>query len=74
MKIPKARKLPSGTWHIQLRLGGESITVNARTEKECVRQAQIIKAEIWPANVPPRWTPPSSPPCGKPLTPTLKKL
>jgi len=45
MKIPKARKLPSGTWHIQLRLGGESITVNARTEKECVRQAQIIKAE-----------------------------
>lgn len=45
MKTPKARKLPSGTWRIQLRLGGESINVNARTEKECVRLAQITKAE-----------------------------
>ncbi len=45
MKIPKARKLPSGTWRIQLRLGGESININARTEKECVRLAQITKAE-----------------------------
>lgn len=45
MKIPKARKLPSGTWRIQLRLGGESISILARTEKECIRQAQISKAE-----------------------------
>lgn len=45
MKIPKARKLPSGTWFIQLRLGGESITVNARTEKEATRLAQMAKAE-----------------------------
>lgn len=45
MKIPKARKLPSGTWRIQLRLGGESININARTEKECVHLAQITKAE-----------------------------
>ena len=45
MKVPKARKLPSGVWFIQLRLGGESIPVSARTEKECIRQAQLIKAE-----------------------------
>ena len=45
MKVPKARKLPSGTWFLQLRLGGESVTVNAHTERECVRQAQIIKSE-----------------------------
>lgn len=44
MKVPKARKLSSGTWFIQLRLGGESITVNAPTEKECTRKAQLIKA------------------------------
>lgn len=44
MKVPKARKLSSGTWFIQLRLNGESITVNAPTEKECTRKAQLIKA------------------------------
>lgn len=45
MKVPKARKLSSGNWFIQLRLGGESIPVTARTEKECIRQAQYVKAE-----------------------------
>lgn len=45
MKVPNPRKLKSGTWFIQLRLGGESISVSARTKKECVRQAQYIKAE-----------------------------
>jgi hypothetical protein len=45
MKVPKARKLPSGSWFIQLRLGGESISVTALTEKECTKQAQYIKAE-----------------------------
>lgn len=45
MKIPKARKLSSGNWFIQLRLGGESIPITARTEKECIRQAQYAKAE-----------------------------
>ena len=45
MKVPKARKLPSGTWRVQIRLGGESISVTARTEKECIRQAQLAKAE-----------------------------
>ena len=45
MKVPEARKLKSGSWFIQLRLGGESISVTAPTEKECRRQAQHIKAE-----------------------------
>lgn len=45
MKVPKARKLSSGSWFIQLRLGGESISVTARSEKECIHQAQLIKAE-----------------------------
>lgn len=45
MKVPKARKLSSGKWFIQLRLGGESIPITARTEKECIRQAQYTKAE-----------------------------
>lgn len=45
MKVPNPRKLKSGTWFIQLRLGGESIPVSARTKKECIAQAQLIKAE-----------------------------
>lgn len=45
MKIPKARKLKSGTWFIQLRLGGESISITASTESECKKQATLIKAE-----------------------------
>lgn len=45
MKVPKAKKMPSGNWFIQLRLGGESIPITARTEKECTRQAQLVKAE-----------------------------
>lgn len=45
MKVPEPRKLPSGTWFIQLRLGGQSISVSALTKKECIRRAELIKAE-----------------------------
>lgn len=45
MKVPEPRKLPSGTWFIQLRLGGQSIPVNAPSKKECIRRAELIKAE-----------------------------
>lgn len=45
MKIPKARKLESGNWFIQLRLGGESIPITAPTEKACILEAQTVKAE-----------------------------
>lgn len=45
MKVPKPRKLKSGTWFIQLRLGGESIPITAKTEKECIKQAEFIKSE-----------------------------
>ena len=45
MKIPKAVRLPSGIWRIQLRLGGESIPVKALTEKACNAEARYIKAE-----------------------------
>lgn len=45
MKVPNPRKLKCGTWFIQLRLNGESIPVSAPTKKECITQAQLIKAE-----------------------------
>lgn len=45
MKVPEPRKLPSGTWFIQLRLDGVSVPVSALSKKECIRQAELIKAE-----------------------------
>ena len=45
MKVPKAKKLPSGSWRIQLRLGGQSHSITESTEKLCVQKAQIMKAE-----------------------------
>lgn len=45
MKVPEPRQLKSGTWFIQLRLGGQSIPVSALTKRECIQRAQLIKAE-----------------------------
>ena len=45
MKIPKPRKLPSGSWCVQLRLGGESVTITRSSQKDAIRDAQLIKAE-----------------------------
>ena len=45
MKVPEPRKLKSGTWFIQLRLGGVSVPVSAPTKAECKQRAQLIKAE-----------------------------
>ena len=45
MKIPEPRKLPSGNYFIQLRLGGESISVTDPSRTACIREARAIKAE-----------------------------
>ena len=45
MKIPEPRKLPSGNWFIQLRLGGKSTPITAPTAKECTRLAMLAKAD-----------------------------
>ena len=45
MIVPKAKKLPSGNWFINLRLGGQNIPITESTERRCVQQAQMIKAE-----------------------------
>ena len=54
MKTPKPRRLPSGSWHIQLRLGGESISITEPTEKACTRKAQLVKAEYLAGRKPAR--------------------
>ena len=44
MKIPTARKLPSGSWNIRLQVDGETISITRATEKACVAEAVSIKA------------------------------
>lgn len=45
MKVPEPKKLPSGNYNIRLRLGGQEISITKPTAKECMRQAELIKAE-----------------------------
>lgn len=50
MKTPKPKKLPSGSWFIYLRLGGEGIPITEATETACTRRAQMIKAAYLAGN------------------------
>lgn len=45
MNIPKARKLSSGKWFIQMRLGGESVSVSDFDKKKCEQEAKYLKAQ-----------------------------
>lgn len=45
MKVPEPRKLDCGTWFIQMRLNGQSVPVTAPSKRECVKKAELIKAE-----------------------------
>lgn len=45
MKIPKIIKLNSGNYRIQLRLNGKSYSITAGSEKECIKQAELLKAK-----------------------------
>lgn len=45
MKVPEPRKLSSGKWFIQLRLGGQSVPVSHFDKASCIREARAIKAE-----------------------------
>lgn len=44
MKIPKAKKLPSGSWFCRVRVGGKDIGITRPTEKEAVAEAMAVKA------------------------------
>ena len=42
--VPKPRQLSSGKWFIQMRLGGQSVSVPEGTEARCTAKARAIKA------------------------------
>ena len=45
MKTPSPKRLPSGNWNIYLRLGNEGISITKPTKSECIKAAELIKAE-----------------------------
>lgn len=45
MIVPKAKRLPSGSWNISLCLGGRRVSITEPTEKRCKRKAEMMKAE-----------------------------
>ena len=44
MKLPKAKRLPSGRWNIQVMVDGRRVSLTADTEKEAVALAAAYKA------------------------------
>ena len=46
INVPKARQLPSGKWFIQLRSGGQSVSITEDTEEACVLKAKATKAGL----------------------------
>lgn len=46
MKIPKAKKLPSGSWFVRVRIDGQDISITRPTEKEAIAEAMAVKAGI----------------------------
>lgn len=46
MKLPKAKKLPSGAWRVQVMVDGRRVSVTAPSEKEAIAKAAEIKAGI----------------------------
>ena len=45
MKIPKPERLPSGSYRVRLRLDGQSVSITKPTEREAIREAELIKAQ-----------------------------
>lgn len=46
MKTPKARRLPSGSWFVRVRVDGQDISITRPTEKEALAEAMAVKAGI----------------------------
>lgn len=46
IKVPPARKLPSGNWRVQVWIDGKAISVTEPTEKEAIARAKALKAGL----------------------------
>lgn len=46
MKIPKATKLPSGSWYVNVMVNGQRISITMPTKKEAEREAAALKSGV----------------------------
>lgn len=46
MKVPKAKKLPSGAWRVQVMVDGKRVSITRDTEKACIAAAANAKANM----------------------------
>lgn len=46
MKTPKAKKLPSGSWYVRVRVDGQDVSITRPTEKEALAEAMAVKAGL----------------------------
>lgn len=44
MKIPTPKKLPSGSWHLRIKIDGTSHSITKPTEKACLAEYMALKA------------------------------
>ena len=44
MKLPKPRKLPSGSWYVRVKVDGKTINITKATKKECEQEAMALKS------------------------------
>lgn len=45
MKLPKARKLPSGSWFVRVQVDGKTISITRPTKKEAEQEAAALKSK-----------------------------
>lgn len=46
MVVPKAKRLKSGLWRCRVRVNGRDVLVSAQSERECVKKARLVKAQL----------------------------
>lgn len=46
MKVPKATRLPSGSWYTRVMIDGVRYPITAQSEKECIAEAMALKLRI----------------------------
>lgn len=56
MKIPKAVKLPSGSWYINIMIDGKRLSITAPTKREAENEAAAIKSGAKAAKIKTRFT------------------
>lgn len=44
MKIPTPKQLPSGSWHLRIKIDGKSHSITSPTEKACLAEYMALKA------------------------------